>query len=179
MGAPQLTPVVALLLTLGGLGTLGAWIAGTARMPYSVGVDRYFPAALAKTHPRFGTPYISLVWLGIISLGIMLAAILGSTVKEFYLILANACLILYFIPYIYLFVSHILYNLKNERKPLGIVLAICGIFSTVIAIGLTFIPPPETRPAKYLASIIGGSLGFLILGLIIYWIRIKQSKVSA
>ncbi|MCI0444483.1 amino acid permease, partial [bacterium] len=179
IGVPQLTPFVALLLTLGGLGTLGAWIAGTARMPYSVGVDRYFPAALAKTHPRFGTPYISLIWLGIVSLGIMLIAIVGSTVKEFYLILANACLILYFIPYIYLFVSHIVYNLKNERKPLAVVLAICGIFSTVIAIVLTLIPPPETRPGHYLGNVVGGCVVFLAIGLIIYWVRRKQSKIPA
>ena len=179
IGVPQLTPLVALLLTLGGLGTLGAWIAGTARMPYSVGVDRYFPAALAKTHPRFRTPYISLIWLGIVSLGIMLIAIVGSTVKEFYLILANACLILYFIPYIYLFVSHIVYNLKNERKPLAVVLAVCGIFSTVIAIVLTLIPPPETRPGHYLGNVLGGCLVFLAIGLIIYWVRSKKSKIPA
>lgn len=179
LGVPQLTPLVSLLLTLGGLGTLGAWIAGTARMPYSIGVDRYFPAALAKTHPRFGTPYISLIWLGIISLGIMLIAIVGSSVKEFYLILANACLILYFIPYIYLFVSHIVFNLKNERKPLALVLAVCGIFSTVIAIGLTLKPPPETRAGHYLGNVVGGCVGFLVFGLIIYWIRSKSPKVSA
>ena len=98
---------------LGGLGTLGAWLAGAARIPYTVGLDNYLPKSLGKLHPRFGSPYISLLVLGIISSAIVILSLSGSSVEQAYLILCNAALILYFIPFVYLFLSHMYHNHKT------------------------------------------------------------------
>ena len=180
IGVPQLTQVVALLLTLGALGTLGAWIAGVARMPYSMGVDRYFPEALGKIHRKYKTPYIALVWLGIISLGIMGLSYAASsgTVKEVYLLLVNATIILYFIPYLYLFISHIVFNWQNEKKILPVVLGIAGIISTTVAIILAFIPPADTPAALYILKLAGGTLFCVVLGILVYITRRKAVVAS-
>ncbi len=100
----------------GGLGTLGAWLAGAARIPYTVGLDNYLPKALGKIHPRFGTPYVSLLILGVISSAIVILSLSGSSVAEAYLILSNAALILYFIPFLYLFASHLVHNARGAPK---------------------------------------------------------------
>lgn len=169
-GLSFITPTVALLLTLGGLGTFGAWLAGAARMPYSVGVDRYLPPVLAKVHPRFGTPYVSLLVLGIISSLIVLMSLAGSTVEKAYLFMANATLIIYFIPFVYLFVSHLVMNWKSERKPAGLFLALAGIFSTTVAIVLAVLPSPgEPNPWRYFFMILIGSFGFVLVSLIFYF----------
>src|SRR5574341_2114607 len=46
------TAVVALLLVLGNLGGVGAWLAGSARLPYAAGVDRALPEAFSRVHPK-------------------------------------------------------------------------------------------------------------------------------
>jgi amino acid transporter len=180
IGVPQLTQVVALLLTLGALGTLGAWIAGVARMPYSMGVDRFFPEALGKIHPRFRTPYIALVWLGIISLAIMALSFAAGSgkVKDVYILLVNATIIIYFIPYLYLFISHMVYNWRNERKILPNILGVAGMISTTIAIILTFFPADTPNPLSYRLNLGIGSAVGILLGVVIYVVRRKSVAIS-
>jgi amino acid transporter len=177
VGLPWLRPGIALLLTLGGLGTLGAWLAGPARLPYTVGVDRYLPKALGKIHPRWGTPYVSLLWLGIISTAILLMSSAGSSVKDAYLKLTNATIIVYFIPYIYLFTSHIRMNWKTEKKPLPLITALVGLASTTAAVILSGCPPPaEKSPWNYVLLVDGGSLAFIVISMVFYFIAKRKIK---
>ena len=39
----------------------GLTVAGIARVPFVVGIDRYLPAAFGKIHPRWKTPYVSIL----------------------------------------------------------------------------------------------------------------------
>src|SRR3989449_9266381 len=75
LGAGWLAPVaaiVAILLVLGNLGGVGAWLAGSARLPYVAGVDGALPAAVGRIHPRGQTPDVGVVGQGAI------AAVFGS-----------------------------------------------------------------------------------------------------
>ncbi len=116
-------------------------LAGAARIPYTVGLDNYLPKALGKIHPRFGTPYVSLLILGVISSAIVILSLSGSSVAEAYLILSNAALILYFIPFLYLFASHLVHNARGSKKLIAFVLATAGTLSTLVAIVLACFPP--------------------------------------
>ena len=169
VGFPHFIPLIAVLLSLGGLGTLAAWLAGAARLPYTVGVDNYLPKGLAKLHPRFRTPYISLITIGIITSIIIWISFAGASVKQAYLALANATIILYFIPFMYLFISHIRYNAKTGNKKLAYVLAFAGLVSTVIAIILSCIPPSDANATSYLLVVVGGSFGMIVVSLFFYF----------
>jgi amino acid transporter len=179
IGMPQLTQLVALLLTFGALGTLGAWIAGVARMPYSMGVDRFFPEKLGRIHAKYKTPYIALVWLGIISIAIMAVSFLAGEgkVKDVYILLVNATIIIYFIPYLYLFASHIVYNLRNEKKILPYVLGTIGIISTSVAIVLTFFPADTPDLLSYRLNLAIGCAAGILLGVLLYVVRRKTVAV--
>lgn len=43
------------------LGTTVGWLLSTARVAFAAGDDKVFPAAFAKVHPKFKTPYVSLI----------------------------------------------------------------------------------------------------------------------
>ncbi len=43
------------------LGTTVGWLLTTARMSYAAGVDKVFPQVFAKLHPKYKTPYVSLI----------------------------------------------------------------------------------------------------------------------
>jgi glutamate:GABA antiporter len=168
VGLSFLTPFVSLLLALGGLGTLGAWLAGAARVPYTVGLDRYLPRSLAKLHPRWGSPYVSLLVLGVISSVIVVLSLAGASVKEAYLKLSNATIILYFIPFCYLFVSYIKANPAGKKR-LAKLLAVFGLVSTVIAIVLACWPPSDTDFWRYERDVVGGSAALMLISLVFYY----------
>ena len=106
-GMPWLGPPVALLMTLAGLGGLGAWLIGSARLLFVGGMDRFLPPAFARIHPRWNTPHVALLVQGGLAAAFILAATLGSSVHTAYLMLADATLIVYFIPYLYMFAAAI------------------------------------------------------------------------
>src|SRR5438094_1892667 len=67
LGVAWLAPVaalVAILLALGNLGGVGAWLAGSARLPFVAGVDGALPPAFSRIHPRWHTPHLALLVQG-------------------------------------------------------------------------------------------------------------------
>ena len=73
IGLPLFGALTAVLMALGNIGGVSAWISGTTRLPFVVGVDRHLPAALARLHPVHGTPQVSLIVQGVLSSLILLA----------------------------------------------------------------------------------------------------------
>src|ERR1043165_7496529 len=53
--------LAALLVTVGNAGGVGATVAGVARVPFVAGIDNYLPAIFGKIHPKWKTPYISIL----------------------------------------------------------------------------------------------------------------------
>jgi glutamate:GABA antiporter len=53
--------LAALLVCVGNAGGVGSTVAGIARVPFVVGIDRYLPQAFGKIHPKWKTPYISIL----------------------------------------------------------------------------------------------------------------------
>ena len=53
--------LAALLVTVGNAGGVGATVAGVARVPFVAGIDHYLPAFFGKIHPKWKTPYISIL----------------------------------------------------------------------------------------------------------------------
>lgn len=56
---------IATFITIGAvisiLGTTVGWLLSTARVAYAAGTDKIFPSVFSKVHPRFKTPYVSLI----------------------------------------------------------------------------------------------------------------------
>lgn len=80
MGIPGIGMVGAILVALSTMGLFGAWMTGTARVPFVIGLDHYLPDAFGKIHPRWGSPYISLLMQGVVLTVLFLSSIMGSTV---------------------------------------------------------------------------------------------------
>ena len=48
---------------------------GTSRLAYAMSIDGYLPHVLARLHPRFGTPYLSVIAIGVTA---FIASLLGG-----------------------------------------------------------------------------------------------------
>jgi amino acid transporter len=169
---PWLGAPIALLMTLAGLGGVGAWLIATARLLFVGGLDRYLPPIFGKTHPKWKTPWFAMLFQAVFSALFIVAAQWGGTVKDAYLKLVNATLIVYFIPYLYMFASAIRLRERSAaaRRDSGARAAkagslfwnALGFLTTAVAIVLALIPPADTEnKLSFFVQVFIGSFGFL------------------
>lgn len=195
-GLDSLSRLIGLLLPLSVLGSTGAWLAGSARIPFVAGIDRFLPPAFARVHPRWRTPYIAILVQGALASLFLPLAVGGGSLAETYLLLTELTLIVYFVPYLYLFLC----LLRFRNMPAGthrgdaeagvvmpeaaeagvavevpggrwnIILAACAGFGVAtLAIAVSLIPSAEIRNVwLYEAKLVGGTLLFFVLGVILF-----------
>src|SRR5438094_8410709 len=76
--------LAAMLVTVGNAGGVGSTVAGIARVPFVVGVDRYLPKAFGKIHPRWGTPYVSILVQAAVSALVLRVIQINETTRGAY-----------------------------------------------------------------------------------------------
>lgn len=91
---PWIVIPVAVLMSLNAAGNTSAWLAGSSRIPFVIGIDRYLPAALGRTHPRYHTPHVARVVQGFASSLFIVISAIGSSVHDMYMILLQTTVIL-------------------------------------------------------------------------------------
>ena len=179
LGLPLFGAFGAVLLTLSLLGGLGAWITGTARLPFVVGVDRYLPKPLAALHPRYATPYVALLTQGVIVTVILIAALSGSTIHETYRVLIDMTLILTFIPLLYIFAALPILRRRGVGSdhatiaiPGGTIgcWLTCGLgfATTLLAIVTSMVPPQGSSAGMFFLKVVVGCVLFIGIGLIFH-----------
>src|SRR6476660_8395003 len=174
-----LAPMAAVLYTLSNVATVGAWLSGPARVAFVIGLDRYFPPAFGKVHPRFRTPYVAILVQAVLATVFLLISQLGkgSTVEHAYLVLLDTQLLVYFIPYVYLFLCLLREARGSSDGGLlpggrgGATLAgVCGLAITLFAMIVASIQPGDAPDRlAFGVKVIGGAGAFVALGALIYW----------
>jgi amino acid transporter len=181
--------IAALLVTVGNAGGVGSTVAGIARVPFVVGVDRYLPAAFGKIHPKWRTPYISIAVQAVISGGILLLSQISETTIGAYQILVDAAVIVYFIPFLYMYAAVIKLAYRKDRETnqhavlipggkVGVWMAGgLGFAVVALSIALSLVPPGDASN-KFLfeLKLVSGTAGAILLGLVLYWRGARQKR---
>jgi amino acid transporter len=105
LGLAWLAPVIAILVMASAVGQFGGLGTSVSRLPFVVGVDQLLPAAFGRVHARWGTPYISILTLGVLASFLLIVIQLGDTMRAAYQALVSLMLINGFLPYLYIFGS--------------------------------------------------------------------------
>jgi amino acid transporter len=179
LGLVWLAPLAAAMYVVGNVGGVGAWLTGPARIAFVIGLDRYFPPAFGRIHPKWQTPYVAILTQAVLATVFLCLVVLGkgTTVEKAYLIVLDTMLLVYFIPYIYLFLCYLTVRLR-ERAPGGVpgsramaaVTGVSGLGLTLFAMIVATIPPGDTAdPWVFRAKVIGGAGLFVLLGGVLYW----------
>jgi amino acid transporter len=174
--------LAAVLVTAGNAGGVGSTVAGVSRVPFQVGIDNYLPAAFGKIHPRWRTPYISILVQAVLSGGILLISQLNDTARGAYQFLIDAAIILYFIPFLYMFAAVIKLSFRKDRtqNPHAVLVPggkagvwVCGgLGFVVVLIGiLVSLVPPGDSASKlgFELKLVAGTLASILIGLALYW----------
>jgi len=140
-------------------------------------------------HPRWRTPYIAILLQGALGSLFLLLLVAGGSLAETYLLLSELTIIVYFVPYLYLFLC--LYRFRKEPQPRDAenaeggaagrlievpggrwnltLAAVAGFLVAALAIVVSLIPAAEVKNVwLYESKLIGGTLLFFALGLILF-----------
>jgi amino acid transporter len=184
--------LAALFVSVGNAGGVGSTVAGIARVPFVVGIDRYLPAAFGKIHPRWKTPYVSIIVQAVVSAVVLLFSQFNETTRGAYQFLVDAAIILYFIPFLYMYAAAIkLSGRKDRLENKQAVLIPGGKIGVWIASGLGFvvvfggiilslIPPGDSsNKLGFELKLIGGTVTSVALGLILYFRGVRTKSREA
>jgi glutamate:GABA antiporter len=174
--------LAALLVSVGNAGGVGTTVAASARLPFVVGVDRYLPPIFGRLHPRWKTPYVSILVQAAFSGIVLLVIQFNQTVNGAYQILVDATTGIYFISLLYMYAAAIKLAYRKDRHAhpnavlipggkAGVWLASSLGFLVVLAgIVLSLIPPGEAlKKWLFESELIACILGSVFAGLVLYY----------
>ena len=174
--------LAALLVSVGNAGGVGSTVAGISRVPFVVGIDRYLPSAFGNIHPRWKTPHVSIIVQAVASGTVLMLSQINETTRGAYQSLVDITVILYFIPFLYMYAAAIkLAGRKDRVENEHAVLIPGGKIGVWIASGLAFtitfasiifsiIPPGDVSNRVFFeAKVVGASIAAIAVGLGLYY----------
>jgi amino acid transporter len=137
LGASWLSPGIAVLVLCSAIGQFGGLGSAVARMPFAAGADHLLPELFARIHPRWATPWISMLTFGALASVLLLAVQLGDTAQAAYQTIVSLMVISGFLPFLYIFGS--------AWKAGNRISAISGWAVTMLAIACAVIPTSDVN----------------------------------
>ena len=98
-----IVPALIVMLLARQIGNVTLIFAGNTRLPMVAGWDRLVPAWFTRLHPRYRTPYNSILFVGTLTLVLTLLGQVGVGLQEAYQLIENAAGIFYAFTYLALF----------------------------------------------------------------------------
>jgi amino acid transporter len=135
------------------MGQLAVWIAGTARLPFVIGIDHYLPPVFSRLHPRWGTPHLSILILSGACTVFLFVMQAGENLRTGYQLLVDMAVITYFVPFLYLFGA----AWKHGQR----ISAAAGLLVTAMALALSFVPPADVSSVRLFELKLAG--GFVLV----------------
>lgn len=155
-----------ILLSTGG--QLGTYVGACARLPFVLGIGNILPPAFAKLHPRYATPHLSIVFLGLGAAVLLIISQLGETFRAAYQITVDMAVITLFIPFLYIFAAAWKFGQR--------VAALSGLAVSALAIALSFIPTADVKSVwSFELKLWGGCILLYVLG----WLCFRHYRTRA
>jgi amino acid transporter len=159
VGLAGLGALTGALLSASAVAGTSSWFAGAGRVPFAAGVDNLLPPAFARLHHRYRTPHVVLIVQAVAASALFLTSVFltvtggRTTIQEAYDILVNLTILVYFVPYIYLFICYMRLREESHDAPMRIpggpvvacLLTAAGLLATIVSIVLVFVPPSGTE----------------------------------
>jgi amino acid transporter len=173
-GVPWLVTLVAVVTSLAIGGAASAWFAGPARIPFVAGLERALPAALARVHPRWGSPHVALMTCAAVSAALLTLSMVGADVTEAYQILLRATVVINLIPFVYIFLALVtLDRITPAQRAAGAM----GAVVSAAGIAAAFLPDGEVSSVLvFELKMAAGVIAPLVLGL---WLFTRSRRQAA
>ncbi len=165
IGAPWLVFLIVIAVLLNVVGSFGGLGTSVSRMPFAAGVDHLLPEPFGRVHPRWHTPHVAILSLGIVATVLLIACQAGETVRTAYRVIVDLTVIVGILPYLYMFAS--------SWKAGKWFSASLGSAMSLLAIACSIYPPPEVTKVWLFEGKLAIGTGASILS---GWLLYRRSK---
>ena len=187
-----LVKLIAILLALGVMGEVSAWVVGPSRGMYAAAQKGILPKSLAKTNQHdvpvnlvFVQGVIVTIWAAVLTFG-------GGGNNVSFLTAISLTVVIYLVGYLLFFIGYFVLVLKKGDlkrsynvpggKIFKLIVAACGLLTSVFALAISFVPPSQLSGKSVHEYLTILSISFIITILIpfvIYTITSKKRDVKA
>jgi len=154
---------------LGGIGGIltswNAFIVGASRVMFALAESGYLPAAFMRIHPKYKTPYVGILTIGIVSL---VAPLFGRTILVW---LVNSGSFAVTVAFLFVAVSFLVLRRNEPDMPRPFRVShpnLVGYGAVILSLGLlsAFLPWSDSAlawPNEWLTIVIWTALGAIVL----------------
>src|SRR5262245_25126810 len=184
VGFPAFAPVAAALIAVSSLGSVGAWLAAVARIPFVAGLDHFLPDGFGRMHPRWGSPYVALLTQSGITVVFVFLGQAGTSVRGAYEALVSMTIVVTMLPFLLVFASAIKLQLEPGPRPalpggrpVALACGIVGFATTAVSLVLSAFPS-DAEPNKPLAvaKVLGMTAVILATGVVLYVLGRRRAR---
>lgn len=181
---PWLTSLTALLIIIGGLSGVAAWIIGPTKGLLVAARDGCIPAKFAQVN-RYGAPVNILIAQGILFSALSSVFILFDSINAAYWILSALCSQMALLVYVFMFSAAIKLRYDRPNQPgsykipggnVGMwLVAGTGLICCLVTIFIGFVPPtqiPINNVFFFQSFLVGG----LVIFVLIPWLFSRQNE---
>jgi amino acid transporter len=185
-GVPAFAPVAAALIAISALGSVGAWLAAVARIPFVAGLDHFLPEGFGRTHSRWGSPYVALLTQSGITVIFIFLGQAGTSVRGAYEALVSMTIVVTMLPFLFVFAAAIKLQLEPGPvptlalpggRPVALACAVIGFLTTAASLVLSAFPS-EAEPNKPLAvlKVVGMTAVLVATGVVLYVLGRRRAR---
>ncbi len=177
--------ILIILILIQALGTIFSWLVFIPRLLFALGRDEVIPYIFARLHPKYRTPYVSIIFVSVLILFFSLTGTFSLTLETLvYTLLIN---------YILIVLGYIKLKLKDEKgfipKKLGLLLGFTALIVlfilasikleylplifVFIVLGITFYLTYLIRAHYKLIEFVHGKTSFILDILSHFWMKDK------
>ncbi|MDV8115129.1 glutamate:gamma-aminobutyrate antiporter [Bacillus sp. BAU-SS-2023] len=181
--------LIALLLALGVMGEVSAWVVGPSRGMYIAAQKGILPKSLTKTNKHdvpvnlvFVQGIVVTIWAAVLTLG-------GGGDNVSFLTAISLTVVIYLVGYLLFFIGYFKLILKRDdlkrsyRVPGGktfkLIVAACGFLTSIFALIISFFPPSQLVGKsihEYLTILSVSFVVTVLIPFVIYSITSKKSR---
>lgn len=170
--AKIIVPVAILLLLTNYLASFSLNFTGNTRLPMVAGWDHLLPAWFTRLHPNYRTPVNSILFLGVVTLFVGLATLIGVRELEAFSMLQIWGFTFYGLAYLAMFAIPVFAKKDSQLRGGGMlkVAAASGFILTLLFVALSIFPIIDVAsPFRYAAKTIAVLLGANAIALLLFY----------
>jgi amino acid transporter len=164
-------------ITVRSIALMSIYFAGNTRLPMVAGWDRLLPEWFSRLHPRYKTPFNSILFVGLVTMVLAVLSLTGVHAQEAFQLIDNAGGVFYALTYLVLFAIP-LFGMKalGVRAPWWLKIACAsGFLVTLVYIRFAIVPITEVGSAFLFAlKIVATVLVANAIGVTIYALGKKR-----
>lgn len=183
---------IALLLALGVMGEVSAWVVGPSKGMYSATKKGLLPKSLTKTNKHNVPVNLILVQGIVVTIWAAVLTLSGGGNNVSFLTAMSLTVVIYLVGYLLFFISYFILickkkSLKRSYEIPGgtvvkVIVATAGLLTSIFALVISFVPPADLSGKNvtiYLTTLIVAFTVTIIIPFAIYYIARKKGRVNS